>query len=1067
MRTASIVVATFIVIIVCLTLVLRSERLALASLDWAVDTFTDLELELVEPHLELLAGKARARQIHLYHAGVDGPALVSVLDFEASSTVGDLLARNLANTALSASAVMIYTSNRAEERDPSPAGWLKNARWVPNELAIDSVHLISENENVWIFPLKGVLGERTEQAGFLIKAAADYEGEPLLLDLALLGLRGEAQFTGLGISGQIVAPESESLLILDGEVQADANDLRYDLAVDTDYKRIENFLDGFEGAADILDGSLELQGRLTGNLEQYTLSAERVIIDNMPTYGFEAAGEIIQTRGQQADISLVASGTVTSVEQLREVAGIDLSVFGTAQASVKLSGTMAAPFVDEFVVITRNDEGLAINMSGSVSLGEVIEGTAYEENRIAIDISGPDLASIEQWIGKQPYETGPWYGSARLSGTRLGITLDDLIVEFGAPSTVEFKVAGNIADIDLTPPFDLTQVSGIALNINASTDDTAILAKWFNLNIPHYHQASASALISGAGGDLLFTEGVIRASSSDLDARLENVGMRVQGIEEPKFSEFGGQLSLTLSDTSALSQYFERAFISLGPISATSTLKQRNNQFALEDLTANVTGENLNVSIRGDIDHLIGLEGTRITTEFSGVDTRNALATLLKDFHYPRPLGRLSGRFMVTNPAGRWSLSDIILANKGSDAIELSLSGQLDDLTGFTTGDIRSEFAINESAILQAATGLAIEPTRGSLQLNTQPGVLSIETQATLGRSRIVGETRIGHDGTSITSLSARADSPHLSLKDLGLQADTAAEQGYRPAAQLDPIAEGARPRRLLERVPPYPTDLELNIDGISGENIDIDRLEIHTTGEQGRYTLRKLNVDYASGRAEVRGIIDLNPEPIAISLAGEGLTLPLNKLATDLGIDTNVDGVVSFRGGLVARGTEAEQLKQTLDGSLAIALEDAVIEGAAYDVLATSVLEWVYSGAALEKSTHIDCTMAQFNIAGGVASSKNLFIETERMVATGTVSLDLPRERIDATIEPRSKSRRLQIPSSVTLRGSLDKPRVITSPIKATADAYAEALMLIPKLTMRMFGVEKSTRKQTRPCAA
>jgi hypothetical protein len=88
-------------------------------------------------------------------------------------------------------------------------------------------------------------------------------------------------------------------------------------------------------------------------------------------------------------------------------------------------------------------------------------------------------------------------------------------------------------------------------------------------------------------------------------------------------------------------------------------------------------------------------------------------------------------------------------------------------------------------------------------------------------------------------------------------------------------------------------------------------------------------------------------------------------------------------------------------------------------------------------------------------------------MVATGTAKVDLPRQRLDITIEPLSRSRRLQIPSSVTLRGDFDNPKVITSPITATANAYAEALMLIPSLTLKMFGIERSNTQETRPCEA
>ena len=1065
MRTLLALALFLLLAAISLTLALRSERFVAASVEWTVERFSSLDLELVNPSFDLVGGRLSADQIHLYQDDTSGPALVSVLNFEADTALTNLLARNLASTNLSADAVMVYTSSKDSAEDPTPIDWLEYVLWLPKEITIGTVHLVSDEKNVWIFPLKNVFGRRTQRQAFRISAQSDYEGEALELDLSLLGQRDEKRFTGVDLSGEVVAPESGSRVNLSGEVRASRDNFSYDLAIEADYKHIEDFLDGFESAANLLDGSLVLKGQLIGNLEGYTISAERVIIDNMPAYGFEASGQLVQMRDQDAEISLIAAGELASTEKLSAITGVDFSPLGRAQANVVLSGTLSSPRVEEFVLITRNDDGLALNMSGKLTFGELMDGSAEKGNEISIDVSGPSLASVEQWIGKQPYETGPWFSSSRIRGSREGIVLEDFIVEFGTADTIRFRAEGNIGRIDPSQPFTLAQVTGIDLEMTAATDDTAVLGRWFELEVPSYHAAKASAIIRGSGDDIMVSDGLVDIDSSDLEVKISNIGMQITGIETLDFTEFGAELTLELSDTSALSQYLQREFKSLGPISATSAIVQRGDDYALEDLKARVRSEDLNIELEGSIEHLFTLKGTRLNMDFSGVDTRVTLATLLDDFSYPSSLGSLTGSFKLFNPNGEWSLADVAVDNTGSDAIALTLEGEINDITGFTTGDLDSQFEVRNREVLRSISGFAIEPTKGAVSVKTSPGLIEMDASLLVGQTDIRSDARISHERSKITGLTAKIGVPKLLLKDLGLQADTQSSGGYSPAERLDPITQDQQPRRLLERTPAYPTDLELNIGSITGENIAIDRLEIHTTGENGRYTLRKFNLDYAEGKAEVRGIIDLNPQPIAVSLAGQGMALPLNKLSTDLGMDTDIEGVLSFRGGLVARGIEREELLSSLDGSLAIALQDAEIEGAAYDLLATSVLEWVYSGAALEQSTYIDCTMAQFNIKSGVARSDNLFIETKRMVATGKAKVDLARQRLDITIDPLSKSRRLQFPSSVTLRGDFDDPRVTTSPIAATANAYAEALMLIPSLTMKMFGIKRSSRHEARPC--
>ncbi|MFV0278223.1 MAG: AsmA-like C-terminal region-containing protein, partial [Parahaliea sp.] len=184
------------------------------------------------------------------------------------------------------------------------------------------------------------------------------------------------------------------------------------------------------------------------------------------------------------------------------------------------------------------------------------------------------------------------------------------------------------------------------------------------------------------------------------------------------------------------------------------------------------------------------------------------------------------------------------------------------------------------------------------------------------------------------------------------------------------------------------------------------------------------------------------------------------------LGLQADVAGILNVQGGVSAQGYQYRELLSSLDGNLVMALEDLEIQGAAYDLLATDLLAWIYSGAALQKSTHVDCTMASFRIDDGVANSNDFFAESRHMVATGKGELDLGREKMNITVTPRSKDRLLQIPSNIRVYGDIRKPRTWMAPLAATADASAEALMLIPSLALKVLGLKRTPKTQERPCA-
>ena len=110
---------------------------------------------------------------------------------------------------------------------------------------------------------------------------------------------------------------------------------------------------------------------------------------------------------------------------------------------------------------------------------------------------------------------------------------------------------------------------------------------------------------------------------------------------------------------------------------------------------------------------------------------------------------------------------------------------------------------------------------------------------------------------------------------------------------------------------------------------------------------------------------------------------------------------------------------------------------------------------------------MARFQLRQGVATTDSLYIESARMLATGTAEFDLVKSRMDMRITPMSKSRLMQVPSEVRIKGKMSDPRADISPVSAVADATSAALMLIPSLTLKLFGVDTSSNRNHLPCRA
>jgi uncharacterized protein involved in outer membrane biogenesis len=525
---------------------------------------------------------------------------------------------------------------------------------------------------------------------------------------------------------------------------------------------------------------------------------------------------------------------------------------------------------------------------------------------------------------------------------------------------------------------------------------------------------------------------------------------------------------MSISDTGMLSQYTDKEIPILGPADFSGILGQRDKLFQLSQVDLTIDGEDLMLHSRGSVGDVEGLQQVKILTTFGGLDIRRLLTTAIEDIDYEKNLGELKGSFRLQDDKGQWGIEDLVVDTAAAGGpVQISGEGSIHDLTGFTTADLEAKLAINDSLLLEALTGLRIKPLASSLSVHSKPGVLELKASAEAGNTTVDISGTLAHEDDGLKGVQAELTTAHLFLADVGLQASGDAEDDYAPAAELE-AEPGTQLEKLLANSPNYPTDVKVLIDGVTGENTNIDGLDIHITGDDNRYTLRRFNLVYDNALAEIRGIVDLNPSPPYISLAGQAVEVPLSSLSRDLGAPSDIRGRLTARGGITAAGKDTDALTASLNGSLAIALEDTIIQGAAYDVLATDLLAWIYSGAVMETSTHLDCTMARFDVKNGVAVTDSIYVESARMIATGKGRFDLPRQKMDLTITPRSRSRTFQIPSEVRLKGDFSNPRPTISPISAAADASAQALLLIPKLAMRLFGRGASqSQKGVQPCHA
>ncbi|WP_162845991.1 AsmA family protein [Seongchinamella sediminis] len=1060
MRKVIILLILLAVLLLSPLLLMRSERALLYIAHWAVDTFTDLRLELQQPLLRPLKGRVAASEIHLYPKADDGPPFVSVLGFEGDLSAGDIYRGDLAGSRLAARQVTIYVSSRDATADPAPLDWLQYLRWLPDALSVQQLHVVTASEDTLVVPLEDLQGSRTGNKRFVASASARYEGEPLQVGLDLQALFEHEQATGIAVAASFTAPESGSRINLDGELRGTPEDFNYDFKLVADYREVARLLTGLD-SHHALAGELTVKALMTGNTDGFSLSNALFILDNMPDYGIEAHGKMDYRFSGENQLLLTIAGEMTTMEAVLQWLDVDLRPLGRAQGSATVSGSLSHPVVEDFILRSENANGLTVNLQGRI---DPQRGDS-EENQVRLDISAPSLATLEHWIGALPHEPGEFSASGLIVAGSTGLRLEDFIAETGSRETVLLRAEGAAQTGDLSHQQGLAAIESLALKLSVFAPDSEQLGPYLPAGVPAGFAVNGSVSLAGNGEEIFVKEGQITAESSDIVATLLTRSGSLRPLNEQLLNDFAGDLTVHLSDTSALSQFVSKPVPVLGEVRGSGRLIQQQDRFSLENLWLRLDNEEAKLNATGRLADVARLQGFSLRGQFSGVKSRNLLNTTFQDFHYAGELAELGGSFGLERSGNDWSLTEFTVASAGRQSpLQLDARGKLLNFTGTPQGELALDFQLRDPALIEAASGLRTRPSRGSLRLSAGAGTTDASGHLSFDQSDFRFKAQVRHDKGKIDALQLVVDSPSMRLEDVGLQAQKQTEGSYNPAEQLDDIKPGERFQKALQQAPKFNTDIAIRLNEVSGDNTSIDGFNLHFTGAEQRYTLRDFTLGYDQSLTEIRGIIDLNASPPFVSLAVDAVAVPLHTLTRDLGIDFNITGIGNLRGGLAGEGITPEQLVASLDGNLGVALQDAVIDGAAYDVLATDLLSWFYSGAALEESTEVDCTMAQFVLDDGVAFSDSLYIETRRMVATGSARLDLGRHTMDVKFTPRSRSRKLQVPSSIRIRGQFDDPRVTLSPVAAAFDAYAEVLSLVPQIARRIFGGDRRRRTRS-PC--
>jgi hypothetical protein len=104
--------------------------------------------------------------------------------------------------------------------------------------------------------------------------------------------------------------------------------------------------------------------------------------------------------------------------------------------------------------------------------------------------------------------------------------------------------------------------------------------------------------------------------------------------------------------------------------------------------------------------------------------------------------------------------------------------------------------------------------------------------------------------------------------------------------------------------------------------------------------------------------------------------------------------------------------------------------------------LRWLVARSTRRGYSEIDCFIARFQAADGVADLRTLVLDTPNVIASGEGDIDFARETLDLRFHPSAKHRGMvEFATPFAITGSLASPSVQASAAGATARAFGRVV--------------------------
>jgi AsmA protein len=306
-----------------------------------------------------------------------------------------------------------------------------------------------------------------------------------------------------------------------------------------------------------------------------------------------------------------------------------------------------------------------------------------------------------------------------------------------------------------------------------------------------------------------------------------------------------------------------------------------------------------------------------------------------------------------------------------------------------------------------------------------------------IGDSDIAGTFEVD-DGGKRPAVKADLVSKVLDVADLGplIGARPGQVQAAKQAAPLPSQTTAATPARarVLPNLP-FKTDRWDSVDAevkLSAKTIrrakelPLEDLVTHLSLRDSVLKLDPLNFGVAGGHLNAAISLDGRKDPIQAHARVRVRKILLGKLFPTVKLSKASVGQVNGEFDLTGKGNSVGSMLATADGKAGLVVAGGEISKLMMEQVGLHLWEILELKITGDKLVKLRCGVAGFDVRQGVMVTDALVFDTEVTTVIGTGTINLGQEKLDLTLNPKTKNTSpLSLRSPIYIRGNFARPEV------------------------------------------